>query len=191
MPPTLAVMEQQLSDEALMLAYQQGDAAAFETLYEKHKGGLYRYILRFCKQPALTEELYQDVWMKVINARDNYQVKAKFSTWIYQIAHNHVIDYFRKENRSTMDEYADVDEVLEVTPGQTQQQPEKQAELEQSSEHLLALIAELPAEQREVLLLKEESGLSLEQIASVIGVNAETAKSRLRYAIKKLRQGMS
>src|SRR5690349_1665810 len=83
------------TDEALMLAYAGGDAGAFERLYGRHKGPLYRYVLRSVKARGEAEEVFQDVWMKVIEARSRYQPKAKFTTWLYTIAHNRMVDHWR------------------------------------------------------------------------------------------------
>src|SRR5262245_38611356 len=84
------------SDEELMLLYRDGDAGAFDALYARHKGGLYRYVLRQCRSTALAEELIQDVWMNLIRARAAYTVQAKFTTYLYRLAHNRLIDHYRK-----------------------------------------------------------------------------------------------
>lgn len=180
-----------LTDEELMLSYQNGDAQAFEKLYIKHKGGLYRYLLRKCGNASIAEELFQDVWMKLINARERYVVKAKFSTWLYQLAHNHFIDHYRKHSISASMNQNFQDDELENIPASNNQQPEQQAEFQQRAETLLQLISELPDEQREAFLLREEAGLGLAEIAEVTGVNIETAKSRLRYAVSRLRKGLN
>ena len=179
-----------LTDEELMLAYRDGDAHAFEQLYLKHKGGLYRYFLRKCGNASIAEELFQDVWMKLINAREHYEVKAKFSTWLYQMAHNHFIDHYRKHSISASMNRNYQDDEIDDIPANYNQQPEQQAEFQQQAETLLQLISELPNEQREAFLLREEGGLSLAEIADITDVNMETAKSRLRYAVNRLRKGL-
>ncbi|MEX2353617.1 MAG: sigma-70 family RNA polymerase sigma factor, partial [Gammaproteobacteria bacterium] len=161
-----------------------GDAAAFEILYAKHKGPLYRYLLRQCGSRDSTDELFQDVWMKLIQGRAHYQVKAKFTTYLYTIARHRLIDHYRKQGDSSFDNDTEVDEIN----GREQDQPHKRMELQQQAAQLLAAIAGLPALQRDALLLKEEAGMSLAEIATLTGVNTETVKSRLRYAIKKLHQ---
>src|SRR5688572_33036390 len=83
------------SDEELMLAYGRGDAGAFETLYGKHKGPLYRFVLRSVKGRGEAEELFQDIWMRVIEAAGRYRPQAKFTTWLYTIAHNRLVDHWR------------------------------------------------------------------------------------------------
>jgi RNA polymerase sigma-70 factor (ECF subfamily) len=105
------------TDETLMLGYRDGDAAAFDVLYGRHKGGIYRYLLRQCRNAALADELFQDVWMNLIRARAGYTVQAKFSTYLYRIAHNRLMDHFRRNDAgvSLDDESVSVDEP--VAPG--------------------------------------------------------------------------
>ena len=182
-------MGSETTDEDLMLRYRNGDVDAFEQLYARHKGGLYRYFLRKCHNENIAEELYQDVWIKLINARERYEVTARFTTWLYQLASNHFIDYYRKNRNSGTASQDDCDE-LENIPAPQNQQPEQQLQLSRQTSTLLQLIKELPDEQREVFLLKEEAGMNLSEIAEVTGVNIETAKSRLRYAVNKLRRGL-
>ncbi len=184
----IAMMEG-ASDEELMLSYQQGDAVAFEVLYERHKGGVFRYLMAKCHQQAIAEELFQDVWMKLIAARDRYEARAKFTTYLYQLAHNHFIDYYRK-TRIDVFQHKDQDEDVEQLTANGQKQPDKQLEIQQQIEMLSELIDNLPDEQRKAFMLREEAGLTVTEIAEVTGVNAEAAKSRLRYAVKKLRAGL-
>lgn len=177
------------SDEELMLSYQQGNATAFEVLYERHKGGVFRYLLAKCHQQAIAEELFQDVWMKLIAARDRYEVRAKFTTYLYQLAHNHFIDYYRKTRIDVFQQKNPEEDVEQITSND-QKQPDEQLEIQQQIETLSELIDGLPDEQREAFMLREEAGLTVAEIAEVTGVNAEAAKSRLRYAVKKLRAGL-
>jgi RNA polymerase sigma-70 factor (ECF subfamily) len=174
------------SDEALMLAYRDGDAGAFETLYARHRGGLYRFVLRQCGDRALAEELFQDVWMKLIAARKRYVPSAKFSTFLYQVARNRIIDHFRALGRN-MEDPADEDDPRDP-PAPPQSQPERTLERRETAARLLAAVESLPQPQREVFLLHEEGELTLDQIAELTGVGRETAKSRLRYALARLRQ---
>ena len=184
----IAMMEG-TSDEDLMLSYQQGNAAAFEVLYERHKGGVYRYLLAKCYRQEIAEELFQDVWMKLIAARDRYEISAKFTTYLYQIAHNHFIDYYRK-TRTDVLQKKDQDEDIEHIKATGQLQADEQLEIQRQTETLSRLVDCLPDEQREAFMLKEEAGLTVTEIAEVTGVSAEAAKSRLRYAVKKLRAGL-
>ena len=177
------------SDEELMLSYQQGNATAFEVLYERHKGGVFRYLLAKCHQQAIAEELFQDVWMKLIAARDRYEVRAKFTTYLYQLAHNQFIDYYRKTRIDVFQQKNPEEDVEQITSND-QKQPDEQLEIQQQIETLSELVDGLPDEQREAFMLREEAGLTVAEIAEVTGVNAEAAKSRLRYAVKKLRAGL-
>jgi len=181
---------EEYADEDLMLGYQQGDAAAFEVLYERHKGGVFRYLLAKCHQQAIAEELFQDVWMKLIAARDRYEVRAKFTTYLYQLAHNHFVDYYRK-TRTDVLQQKDCDEDVEQMIVNGQKQADEQLEIQRQTEILSELVDNLPDEQREAFMLREEGGLTVVEIAEVTGVNTEAAKSRLRYAVKKLRAGLS
>lgn len=175
-----------------MLDYRGGDPVAFDVLYARYKGPLYRYLLHQCSVAAVAEELFQDVWMNLIRARDRYEPRAKFTTYLFSVAHNRLIDYYRRQAAGVPLSYDDdPDEpLLERVPASAQVEPDTQADLRAQAQRLLALIAELPEAQREALLLREEGALSVEEIALATGVNVETAKSRLRYAVAKLRRGM-
>jgi len=176
-------------DEELMAAYRGGDARAFETLYARHRIRLFRFVLRSVKVRAVAEELYQEVWMRVIEARASYAPKARFTTWLYTIAHNRLVDHWRRSGLRVVsldDEAAPVDEP-EGNPGLN---PERQAQARQGLERLAQAIAALPPAQREAFLLREEGGLSVEEIAAATSTNTEAAKSRLRYAMTKLRQAL-
>lgn len=172
------------SDEALMLAYGAGDAAAFEQLYARHRGRLYRYLLRQLRDNALADELFQDIWQRVIAARAVWKPDAGFATWLYTIAHHRLGDHWRSlKHRPAAP--ADADErMARVADPDT---PERVlSEFERRRQLQLAL-DDLPEEQREVLLLRLEQELTLEEIGDVTGVGRETVKSRLRYAMDKLR----
>jgi len=185
--PYTCVMDQDIADEELMLLYQQGDAAAFEMLYLRHKGPVYRYILRQCGELETVNELFQDVWMKLIQNRGGYEVKAKFTTWLYTIARHRIIDYYRQAGKRA---YEAEEKNPDTLSAAEYEQPDVQFELQQQVESLSAAVKSLPVLQRDVFLLKEEAGMDLEEIATLTGVNKETVKSRLRYAVKKLKQVM-
>ena len=178
------------TDEALMLAYAGGDAGAFERLYAKHKGPLFRYVLRSVKGRGEAEELFQDIWMKVIEARARYAPKAKFTTWLYTVAHNRLVDHWRARGlavvASTDDEESGVPEPA-AAPGS---EPERVSEARETLDRLAAALAALPLAQREVFLLHHEGELTVAQIAEATGANEEAAKSRLRYAMNKLREAI-
>lgn len=177
-----------VSDEELMVNYSLGDIDAFDELYHRNKGGLYRYFLRQTRQVALAEEFAHEVWLRVINARNSYLPKAKFTTYLFQIAHNCLVDHFRKQSSS---QEVDCDEqVINSIPANDDFDPAAVADNSQVQQTFMKLIQALPAEQREVFILKEEANLSIEDIANVITENPETVKSRMRYAMQKLKAGM-
>ena len=168
------------TDDQLMLDYAGGNLAAFEQLYHRHRGALYRFILRQVNDPATANDLYQGCWEKIIKARRSYRKGVPFKAWMFRIGRNHVIDHFRRM-KPEADE--DQQERAGTDPG-----PEENLRAQQASQTLAEAIAQLPEEQRETLLLKLESELDLATIASITGVKPETAKSRLRYATQHLRQ---
>ena len=174
------------SDEQLMLAYAGGDARAFESLYAKHRGPLYRFVLRSVKSPGEAEELYQDVWMRAIEARARYSPQAKFTTWLYTIAHHRLIDHWRSRGLAVVS-MDDEDKPVAEPAATPDTEPHRVIEAQQSLERLAAAIAALPLVQREAFLLHHEGELSVAQIAAATGVNEEAAKSRLRYAMNKLK----
>ena len=187
------------SDEALMLRYQSGDAAAFDELYARHRGGLFRFITRQCRVRERAEEIFQDVWMSLIQATERYRVEAQFRTWLYTVAHNKLMDYFRGNARAEAvlyevknadNELGESAATIEGVASRTAE-PMVQAESRQQGAAILKLLESLPAPQREAFLLYEEGGLSVEQIAQATGVSFEAAKSRLRYAVAKLREGLA
>ena len=177
------------SDEELMLEYAGGDAAAFEALYRKHKGPLFRFVLRSVKSRGEAEELFQDVWARVIEARARYAPQAKFSTWLYTIAHNRLVDHWRARGLTVVPLETEDEAPIEVPAGPAAE-PHRRAEARQTVSRLLDALAALPAAQREAFLLHEESGLSVAEIAAATGTGEETAKSRLRYAMSKLREAI-
>jgi len=181
------------TDEALMLRYRDaGDAGAFAELYQRHRGGLYRFCLRMCRDAGRAEEIFQDAWMNLINARDRYRVEARFKTYLYQIAHNRVIDVLRRDGRVTLslDDEAGV-AISASLEAPAQDQPEIMIARKQRIERIADAVERLPAAQREAFLLHEEGELTLEEIATLTGVGRETAKSRLRYALLRLRDELA
>ena len=180
------------TDEGLMLAYQAGEVAAFEALYPRYRTRLYRYLVHQCGDARLAEELYQDIWLRVINARADYAPLAKFSTWLFRIAHHRLIDHYRRHARDKAMLWEDggSDNSMDDFPAPAELTPPVQLERLQLRERLGAALAELPGPQREAFLLAEEGGMSLEEIAAATGTGRETVKSRLRYAMVKLRHSL-
>ncbi len=181
---TLEAMQAELTDEELMLAYGAGEANAFELLYHRHRGPLFRFMLRQVREHGTAEELYQDVWQRVITARERYRPEARFSTWLYQIAHNRLTDHWRsQQHRPLAPENGDDRAEREPDP----QTPERRLSAFEERRRLQLALEQLPTDQREVVVLRLEQELSLEEIGRITGVGRETVKSRLRYALDKLR----
>ncbi|MCX7891884.1 MAG: RNA polymerase sigma factor [Burkholderiales bacterium] len=181
-------MEAHGEDEALMLAYRDGDARAFERLYARHKGPVFRYLRRQCGGAAAAEELFQDVWLRVVSARASYAPSAKFTTWLYTIAHNRLMDHYRSLGRRPP--HASLDDAAAPVPdpaADPAEGPERALDRKRAAARIVAAVEALPDAQREAFLLQQEGGLSVEEIAAATGVPFETAKSRLRYALAKLR----
>ena len=180
-------------DEDLMLAYAAGDATAFDALYARHKGGLYRYLMRQCAHAGIVDELFQDIWLSAVRARTTYVPSARFTTWLYRIAHNRLIDHWRATGEVELvvitesEDDDDRDDVLAAIPGARDDDPEIRASAREIAMRLQTALSALPPAQREAFLLHQEGGLDLSQIAELTGVGVETVKSRLRYALAKLR----
>ena len=172
------------SDARLMLAYAAGDTDAFARLYARHRTPLYRFLLRQVRDSALADELFQDIWQRVIAARAQWKPDAPFTGWLYRIAHNRLNDHWRAQKHRPPAPGDAEERVARIADHDT---PERAlSEFEQRRRLQLAL-AELPEEQRTVLLLRLEQELTLEEIGEATGAGRETVKSRLRYAMDKLR----
>jgi len=182
-------MRSEESDEDLMLRYGRGDTRAFEALYRRHRLPLYRFLLRQVGNAATAEELFQDLWMRVVNSRGRYEPRAKFTSWIYAIAHNRLMDFYRADGRASFLSQEESESVLEGTPA-VEIAADLRLDRKRAVERLLAALGELPDAQREAFLLQQEGELSIEEIAAATGTSRETAKSRLRYAVAKLRASL-
>ena len=169
-------------DSALMLRYRDGDVNAFEMLYRRHKDPVYRYLLRLCQHRDTAEDIFQEVWGKIVRARESYRPTAKFTTFLYRVAHNCFIDHVRRNKRHASNAPLEPEE--HGDPGETLEAVTERA---LARRRLEAALLNLPDEQRDAFLLHEECGLTIDQIAAVTDCNRETAKSRLRYAVNKLR----
>ena len=174
------------TDETLMLRYAAGEAAAFAPLYARHKDGVWRYLLRGSQNEASTAELFQDVWASVVRSRASYHPTARFATWLYRLAHNRLVDHWRAAKP-----HDELDDAAQELAGHEHETPAARAVQSEQGTRLLAALAALAPEQREAFLLQAEGGLSLEDIATTQGVGRETVKSRLRYALVKLRKELA
>ena len=177
----------QRSDEELMLAFKQDEANAFNLLYARYKDALYRYFLRHIKNEATCQELFQDLWMKVINSKSNYQVKATFKTWLYTLAHNRLVDWYRRNN---LEQKAFQENTEDDVDGVNNWNPEDELQTKRLSKEIKQAVGKLPFAQREVFLLHNDALLTLPQIAHMLNEGTEKIKSRYRYAISRLRNDL-
>jgi RNA polymerase sigma factor (sigma-70 family) len=179
-----------LSDEVLMRRYAVGDAKAFEALYERHEMRVWRYLERSVHNAAIADELMQEVWFSVAREAARYHPSARFSTWLFTIAHNRMVDALQA-SRSQVSLQAlgpDDDPVAAQLIEDPQYGPQALAVAHQQAEALNRAVEALSEEQREAFLLHVEGELTVDEIAVVTVCSFETVKSRLRYARSKLRE---
>lgn len=183
-------------DEALMLGYARGDAGSFERLYARHKGPTFRYFLRHTCDRTAAEELHQDLWLKVVRARERYAAEARFTTWLYTLARHRLVDHWRAQ-RGTR--FVPLEEDCADDPQDDRSDSDARVDRAdplhrvidaQAGARLQEALTHVPAAQRDAFLLHVEGGLSLGDIATVSGVPTETVKSRLRYAYRRLRAAL-
>jgi RNA polymerase sigma-70 factor (ECF subfamily) len=181
-----------VGDEELLTRYvDANDQVAFQTLYARYRTRLHRFVLRLSRDAHEAEEVFQETWMAVIRGKVKYHPSARFAAYLFSIAHRRLADRWRRLKRTPAlqldgeDSY-DPDEVADdftVTP-------EDWAQHAQLRNALLAELGTLPVAQREVFLMKAEADLSLEEIAVIMGATHEATKSRLRYALVRLRAAL-
>jgi RNA polymerase sigma factor (sigma-70 family) len=178
------------SDEALMGRYRRGDAAAFELLYRRHEMRIWRYLERNVGNRATADELMQEVWFAVARDAVRYEPTARFTTWLFTIAHNRMIDSIRTSRRQLSLETLgyEAESVVRQLTADPRAGPLAAAVARDQAGALLQALELLPAEQREAFLLQVEGDLSVEEIAAITDSSFETTKSRLRYARTKLRE---
>lgn len=177
------------ADETLMQAFAAGDPRAFETLYDRHALPVWRFVQRSVHDRALADDLVQDVWFSLIRQAPRYEPRARFRTWLFTLAHHRLVDHWRthKAHTSLDAETDDSAALADTIAADSGFGPVRQLQSREQAQALLDALAALPLPQREAFLLQAEGGLSLAEIAQATGVNAETAKSRLRYARERLR----
>lgn len=173
------------ADEELALRFRRGDEQAFAQLYARYRAPLLRFVRRTTPDPADLEELVQEIWLAVIRGRERYIPRARFITYLFSIARRRSADRWRRRGVQP-DPGVDVDE-LEALPAPVQTWPESRAETVAIGAAITRAVDALPLAQREVFLLRAETDLTLDEIAQVTGATRETAKSRLRYALSRLR----
>lgn len=182
-------------DVELMVRYASGDSRAFATLYARHRMPLYRYVARLVRDREAADDLFQEVWSRIIAHRESYEPRAQFSTYLYRVARNCCIDHLRRAaarpGRGLDTEAAIAEDPALALTAPDADSPEKRLECAELLACYRATLESLPLEQRDAFLLAEQSGLTLEEIASITGVGLETAKSRVRYALAKLRKALT
>ncbi|MGE0496903.1 MAG: sigma-70 family RNA polymerase sigma factor [Ramlibacter sp.] len=191
-----------MPDDQLMLAYAGGDAAAFDVLYARHEGALFRFVRRLLGSAlaAQADEVFQDTWVRIIGARASYQPQgadadrpgARWTTWAFAIAHNAAMDRLRVSGREVPlpeagEDGGDPMEWLQASLDLAHPSSEDTAFWRAAGRQLLHCLDELPPAQRAAFLLHHEDGATVEQLAQSLSLSFETAKSRLRYALQKLR----
>lgn len=177
-------------DERLMARYAAGDVAAFDALYQRHELKVWRYIQRSVRNPATADELMQEVWFAVARQAHRYRPTARFTTWLFTLAHHRLIDNHRAAGpvpgpAATAE---GADPPLEQLADDPACEPMQRALAEGDARALIAALGRLSDEQREAFLLQAEAGQSVAEIAATTGVSFETAKSRLRYARARLKE---
>ena len=189
-------MYEALTDEALMLKFRDGDATAFDVLLARHRRPLFSFLVRQVGNVATAEDLFQDVCERIIKQAGRYRVSAKFTTWMYTIARNRTVDYYRRQKHRRADSLsrpvagtADGDGiVLGDTVPSPNPGPDPQTDRAATRAAIERCVAELDPVQREVFLLREVHGMPFAEIARVTGSNLSTVKSRMRYAMQHLRR---
>jgi RNA polymerase sigma-70 factor (ECF subfamily) len=178
------------SDEALMERYARGDAAAFTLLYRRHEMRIWRYLQRNVFDRATADELMQEVWFAVAREAAHYEASARFTTWLFTIAHHRLIDSIRTRRRPVSLESLgyEAEPVVQQLTTDPSVGPLGAAVARDQATALRHAFAQLPPEQRAAFLLQVEGDLSVEEIAIITHSTFETTKSRLRYARMKLRE---
>ncbi|HEX4417839.1 MAG TPA: RNA polymerase sigma factor [Kofleriaceae bacterium] len=181
------------ADEDLMVLYQRGEVRAFEVLLTRHRKPVYNFILRFVGDKETAEDLLQEAFMRVIRGAEAYKRQAKFTTWLYTIARNLCVDQTRRRKHrkhasldAPMDASDDSGTLLDVIPSNEMASDRKSVN-KQLHATMQRAIEALSDEQREVFLMREFLDMPFRQIADVVGVPENTVKSRMRYALEKLR----
>jgi RNA polymerase sigma-70 factor, ECF subfamily len=184
------------SDESLMLRYRDGDVRAFELLVNRHRKPLFNFILRFVRDTAQAEDVTQETFLRLVKGADAYERQAKFTTWLYTIARNLCVDASRRgkhRKAASLDAPLGDDDgamsLLDFLPDGAAG-VDRQAQSRELGVRLRQALEALPDEQREIFLLREVADLQFNEIAKVIGCPENTVKSRMRYALEKLREAL-
>lgn len=181
----------QQSDQDLVKFYLNGEESVLEELLRRHKSKIYTSIYLLVKDQYLAEDIFQEAFIKVINTlrSGRYNEEGKFLPWVIRIAHNLVIDHFRKEKRVPVITSADGTDILNLIQV-LEESTEDRILREQTHIDLRMMIQRLPDEQKEVLIMRHYADLSFKEIADLTEVSINTALGRMRYALSNLRKMM-
>lgn len=182
-------MELQIADSLLIQHYINGDERALETLIKRHNQRLSSFIYSKVNDREITEDIFQDTFIKVIRTlkKGKYNEEGKFLPWVMRIAHNLIIDHFRKNRRMPYFEASNTFDIFSVVHDE-KLNIEKQIIKDQIDEDLVLLIEELPVDQRDVLVMRMYKDMSFKEISENTGVSINTALGRMRYALINLRK---
>ena len=177
------------SDSLLVKNYILGDESSLEILIKKHQQRLFSFIYSKVKDKDVANDIFQDTFIKVIKTlkKGNYNEEGKFLPWVMRIAHNLIIDYFRKNNRMPNFKNSDEFDIFSIISDDSLN-VEKQIIQEQIFDDVRELINELPEEQKEVLIMRMYRDMSFKEISDNTGVSINTALGRMRYALINLRK---
>ena len=173
----------------LVSLYQTGDQAAITELITRYKQRIFSAIFFLVKNRELAEDLFQETFIKIINSlrKNHYNEQGKFLPWALRIAHNLVIDHFRKEKLMPMQRDSEEFSVFDVLP-HNERNPEQRIIQDEKVAMVNALLDRLPSDQREVVILRHYGGLSFKEISKMLDININTALGRMHYAILKMRE---
>ncbi len=180
---------QLISDKELIRQYLDGKESSLEILINRHKEKIFTSIVLFVRDRALAEDIFQDTFIKVIDTlrSGKYKEEGKFAPWVMRIAHNLCVDFFRKNKRTPSITTGDGFDIFEVLPFYDENAEDKMVK-GQTASGVRKLVEELPAEQKEVVILRHFAGLSFKEIAQLTNVSINTALGRMRYALQNLRK---
>lgn len=186
------------SDEALLERFRGGQRPAFDELVRRHRTAIFNFILRSVRHHQTAEEIFQDTWLRIVQGARDFQGASKFTTWAYTVARNLCIDHSRKaalRKHPSLDEPAGHRDSGEGrAPADVIADPKAQVDRSaighELQRRLTAAIDALPADQREVFMLREHAGMAFKEIADIVGAPENTVKSRMRYALERLQQSL-
>ena len=188
-------MAQERTDEELLAAYQQGDPEAFDDLLRRHRAPLFTFLLRMLGDRERAEDLAQETFLRIVKGAPAWEHRARFQTWLFTIARNLCVDHARRDRfrrADSLDAEGPGDEtpMVDSVPGR-EVDPGRGAESARLRPVLTKALLSLPPEQREVFILREQAGVPFREIAAMVGVNENTVKSRMRYALEALRKALA